>query len=67
VEVRGLDPVVKRWRDGKMIKRRCAAGTLNAEGSFRRLKGCRQVLRFVAALARHVEAVPPACDAARVA
>ena len=58
---------VKRWRDGKMIKRWCAAGMLNAERSFRRLKGYRQMPTFVAALARHVEAVPPACDAARVA
>ena len=58
---------VKRWRDGKMIKRWCAAGMLNAERSFRRRKGYRQMPTFVAALARHVEAVPPACDAARVA
>jgi putative transposase len=58
---------VKRWRDGKMIKRWCAAGMLNAERSFRRLKGYRQMPTFVAALARHVEAVTPACDAARVA
>src|SRR6266508_106862 len=58
---------VKRWRDGKMIKRWCAAGMLNAERSFRRLKGYRQMATFVAALARHVEAVPPACAAARVA
>ncbi len=30
-------------------------------------QGYRQVPTFVAALARHVEAVTPACDAARVA
>jgi hypothetical protein len=65
--VEGLGLVVKRWRDGKMIKRRCAAGMLNAKGSFRRRKGCRQMPRFVAALARHVDAVPAAWDAARVA
>jgi hypothetical protein len=29
----------ERWRDGKMIKRWCAAGMLNAERSFRRLRG----------------------------
>jgi hypothetical protein len=40
---------------------------LNAERSFRRLKGYRQMPTFVAALARHVVAVTPACDAARVA
>jgi putative transposase len=38
---------VKRWRDGKMIKRWCAAGMLNAERSFRRLKGYRQMPTFV--------------------
>jgi hypothetical protein len=58
---------VRRWRDGKMSKRWCAAGMLNAERSFRRLKGYRQLPRFVAALARHVKAVTSACDAARVA
>jgi hypothetical protein len=40
---------------------------LNAERSFRRLKGYRQMPTFVAALARHVDAVPSAWDAARVA
>jgi putative transposase len=50
-----------------MIKRWCAAGMLNAERSFRRLKGYRQMPTFVAALASHLQAVTPACDAARVA
>jgi hypothetical protein len=58
---------VKRWRDGKMVKRWRAAGMRNAERSFRRLKGYRQVPTFVAAPARHVEAVTRACDAAWVA
>jgi hypothetical protein len=65
--VEGLGPVVKRWRDGKMIKRWCAAGMRNAERSFSGLKGYRQMPTFVAALARHLQAVPPACDAAPVA
>jgi putative transposase len=56
-----------RWRHGKMITRWCAAGMLDAERRFRRLKGYRQVPTLVAALGRHVEAVTPACDAARVA
>jgi putative transposase len=56
----------KRWRDGK-INRWCAARMLNAERSFRRLKGYRQLPRFVAALTRHIQAVPPAWDAAPVA
>jgi hypothetical protein len=55
------------WRDGKMIKRWCAGGMLDAEPSVGRRKGYRQTPRFVAALARHLQAVPPACDAARVA
>jgi hypothetical protein len=45
----------------------CAVQKLNAKRSFRRLNGYRQMLTFVAALVRHVEAVPSACDAARVA
>ena len=36
---------VKRWRDGKMIKRWCAAGVLNAERSVRGRKDCRQCRR----------------------
>lgn len=45
---------VKRWRDGKMIKRWVATGMLNAERSFRRVKGCKDMPVLVAALARHV-------------
>jgi len=44
---------VKRWRDGKMIKRWVAAGMLNAEVSFRRVKGCKDMPVLVAALAAH--------------
>jgi hypothetical protein len=40
---------------------------LNAERSFRRLKGHRQMPLLVAALARHIEAATPACDIANVA
>ena len=47
---------VKRWRDGKMIKRWVAAGMLNAERSFRRVKGCQDMPTLVAALARHAGA-----------
>ena len=45
---------VKRWRDGKMIKRWVAAGMLNAERSFRRVKGANDMPTLLAALARHV-------------
>ena len=58
---------VKRWRDGTMIKRWCAAGMLNAERSFRRLKGYKQMPALVAALERHIDAVTPSCDTEQVA
>ena len=55
---------VKRWRDGTMVKRWVAAGLLNAERSFRRVKGCSDMPVLVAALRRHVhgDAAEP-CDA----
>lgn len=58
---------VKRWRDGAMVKRWVAAGILNAERSFRRLKGCKDMPTLVAALARHAEAVTPQRDTDQVA
>ena len=54
---------VKRWRDeGDMRRRWCAAGLLEAEKKFRRLRGHRQMPHLVAALARHAETVRPPCD-----
>ena len=58
---------VKRWRDGTMVKRWVAAGMLNAERSFRRLKGCNDMPTLIAALARHVETVTPQRDTDQVA
>lgn len=62
---------VKHWRDGKMIKRWCAAGMLNAERSFRRLKGHKDMPVLVAVLRRHVQQInqnnAPICDTAKVA
>jgi transposase-like protein len=46
---------VKRWHDGKMIKRWVAAGMLNAERSFRRVKGAKDMPTLLAALAHHVD------------
>jgi putative transposase len=43
---------VKHWRDGTMKKRWIAAGLLEAERSFRRLKGHADMPAFVAAVAR---------------
>ena len=50
-----------------MIKRWMAAGMLNAERSFRRVKGCKDMPTLVAALARHVETVTPSCENKEVA
>ena len=49
---------VTRWRDGHMVLRWTAAGMLNAERSFRRIKGYKQMPQLVAALHRraHPEA-----------
>jgi putative transposase len=43
------------------------ARSMSRSSVSRRRKGYRQMPTFVAALARHVQAVPPVCDAARVA
>jgi len=57
---------VKRWRDdGDMRRRWCAAGLLEAEKKFRRLRGHRQMPQLVAALERHADKttdVTPTCD-----
>ena len=44
---------VTRWRDGQMVLRWTAAGMLNAQRSFRRVKGYKQMPTFAAALHRH--------------
>ena len=44
---------VKRWRDGEMRRRWCAAGMLEAEKSFRRVKGHTQMPSLVAQLRAH--------------
>ena len=44
---------VTRWRDGQMVLRWTAAGMLNAERSFRRIKGHKQMPQLVDALRRH--------------
>jgi putative transposase len=44
---------VTRWRDGQMVLRWTAAGMLNAQRSFRRVKGYKQMPQPVAALRRH--------------
>jgi transposase-like protein len=44
---------VTRWRDGQMVLRWTAAGMLNAQRSFRRVKGYKQMPQLVTALRRH--------------
>ena len=46
---------VTRWRDGHMVLRWTAAGMLNAERSFRRIKGYKQMPQLVQALHRHAD------------
>lgn len=50
---------VTRWRDGQMVLRWTAAGMLNAERSFRRIKGYQQMPQLVAALHRHAHPHTP--------
>jgi putative transposase len=44
---------VKRWKNGKMVVRWMAAGLLDAEKRFRRVKGCRDMPMLRVALRRH--------------
>jgi transposase-like protein len=55
---------VTRWRDGQMVLRWTAAGMLNAQRSFRRVKGYKQMPQLVAALHRHAN--PDTADAETV-
>ncbi len=46
---------VKRWRDGKMVLRWTAAGMLEAEKQFRRVRGYRELPLLKSALRQHEE------------
>jgi transposase-like protein len=58
---------IKRWRDDEMIKRWAAAGMLNAERSFHRVKGCNDMRTLIAGLARHAASVMLESETAEVA
>jgi hypothetical protein len=58
---------IKRWRDDEMIKRWAAAGMLNAERSFRRVKGCNDMGTLIAGLSRHAASVILESEMAKVA
>lgn len=47
---------VKHWKDGEQILRYAAAGFVEAEKSFRRIKGYRQIPLLLEALSRELEA-----------
>ena len=47
---------VKNWKDGSMKKRWVAAGMLEAQRNFRRIRGCKQIPTLVAALRSHTTA-----------
>ena len=51
--VRELSGRVKRWKGGKMILRWSAAGALEAERRFRRIRGYQEMGKLIAALQKH--------------
>ena len=59
---------VKRWRDGQMVLRWCAAGMGEAAKQFRRVNGFLHLPALRAALQAHVNvAVTPRCNDGEVA
>ena len=48
---------VKRWRGGEMVLRWTAAGMLDAEPSFRRVRGHKELSKLGAALRRHAQRI----------
>ena len=55
---------VKNWKDGEMKKRWIATGMLEAERSFRRVKGCKEMDALVTALRHHAKVTPSDYDQA---
>ena len=51
--VRDVSARVKRWRSGRMVLRWCAAGMLEAERHFRRIKGYDKLKDLVTELRKH--------------
>lgn len=48
--VRLVSSGVKRWRDPATVRRRVGTGMIEAQRSFRRIKGCRDMQRLVDAV-----------------
>lgn len=55
--IRRVTRNVKRWRDGKMVRRWTAAGVLEAQRGFRKLRGYKGMTQLVALLAKHAEQI----------
>lgn len=55
--IRRVSHRVKRWRDGQMVKRWAAAGVLEAERGFRKLRGYKSMPALVRALRQHTESI----------
>jgi putative transposase len=53
---------VKRWRDGQMVLRWCAAGMVEAAKQFRRINGYLHLVALCVALDARFADVTPACD-----
>lgn len=58
--IRATTKRVKRWDGGTMILRWVLVGVLEAARGFRRLKGYKDMARFVARLKEHADAATPA-------
>jgi putative transposase len=52
--VRTTTARVKRWKDTKMVRRWVGAGMLEAERTYRRIKGCKDMPTLVAAVRTEV-------------
>jgi transposase-like protein len=55
--IRRVTRNVKRWRDGKMVKRWMAASVLEAQRGFRRLRGCKGMPLLISALLNNAEQI----------
>ena len=62
--VRTTSGRVKNWGDGKMRKRWIAVGMLEAERSFRRVRGCEDMPLLIAAISRATAVSPTSTTAA---
>ena len=65
--VRTTSGRVKNWGDGKMRKRWITVGMLEAERSFRRVRGCNDMPALVAAVSKATKPATPASSVAAAA